>query len=174
MTCDMVGTDRSLFVAWGTPESEDLERVADQVKLRFELTNSPILYVTRVPDRAPAPSPLVRAQLARLLPSVLERCADYYVVLEGDGFSSAMKRAILLGLFQLTSTRGKLHVYGSVDEFRHRVPSLWRADAERLLHLAEQRDLLEGPIPAERHDQMSGAYFVGKPKVKHVKDSSAA
>jgi hypothetical protein len=174
MTCDMVGTDRSLFVAWGTPDLEDLERVAAQVKLRFELTNSPILYVTRVPERAPVPSPAVRAELARLLPAVLDRCADYYVVLEGDGFSSAMKRAVLLGLFQLTPTRGKLHVYGSVDEFRHRVPNIWRADSDRLLHLAEQRDLLEGPIPVERIEQVSGAYFVGKTRPKPVKDSNVA
>ncbi|MGC4066896.1 MAG: hypothetical protein QM784_20115 [Polyangiaceae bacterium] len=60
------------------------------------------------------------------------------------------------------------------EEFRHRVPIVWRADAERLLHLAEQRDLLDGPIPLERHEQMSGAYFVGKPRPKHAKDSSAA
>jgi len=150
MACEIVGTDRTLFVAWGTPQIVDLERALEQLRLRAELTKGLIFYVTRVPSEAPAPEPEVRRHISQRLATVVEHCSQYHVILEGDGFASAVKRGVLLSLFQFTQKRGMFHVHATVQSFRRVIPLEWRAEVTSLLDLAEKRELLEGVIPGER------------------------
>lgn len=174
MTCELVGTERALFVAWGTPEVDDVERIIDDVRQRLNGTKGAIFYVTRVPSDAPAPDANVRRRLNQILPTLVEYCASYHVILEGDGFVAAMKRGVLLSLFQLTQKRGLFHVHPSVDAFRLKVPSEWRLEIKRLLELSEERDLLVGPVPNERKGHGSGAFAIRDVKTRDANKSHAS
>jgi hypothetical protein len=173
MTCEIVGTERALFVAWGTPHLEDIDRVIEHLRSRAGTSTETVFYVTRVPQNAPAPEDKVRKQLNQRLPNIIHYCASYHVILEGDGFASAMKRGVLLSLFQLTQKRGIFYVHANLEAFRQSVPAIWRNEINRLLVLAEAHKLVEGQIPSERTNAGSGEFRIDrerprKPNSKEV------
>lgn len=174
MSCEIVGTERTLYVVWGTPELIDVERVISHLQRRFEKTQERLLYVSRVPVGAPAPTPEVRRLLSARMDVFLRLCSGFCIILEGDGFSSAVKRAVLTSLFFVTLGRGTLHVYSTIDELRKNVTDEWRPELAQLLHLAEQEDLLVGRIPSERHTDESGNFLVNREQVQRRKDSNVA
>jgi hypothetical protein len=161
-------------VVWGTPELIDVERVVLQLQCRFDKTHERLLYVSRVPVGSPAPTPEVRRLLSSRMDVFLRLCAGFYIILEGDGFSSAVKRAVLTSLFFVTLGRGTLHVYSTTDELRANVTEEWRSEVGRLLSLAGQEDLLVGQIPSERHTDESGNFLVNRERAQRGKDSNVA
>jgi hypothetical protein len=167
MTCETVGTDRTLLVVWGIADLGDAERVAQQVRLRIELTGKPILYVMRLPVDCPAPSAEVRRHIAVYMPDLVASVDQYHVILEGDGFAAATKRGVLTGLSRFWQKRGVFHVHSTVQQFERKVSPEWRADVTRLLHLAEQRRLLEGPLPVERVSAGSGRWLINDASGEH-------
>ena len=174
MTCEIVGTERALFVTWGTPQIEDFERIVEQVRLHSGGNKASVFYVTRVPCEAPAPDGEVRHQLNRRLPTIVEYCMSYHVILEGDGFAAAMKRGVLLSLFQLTQKRGMFYVHATLDAFKKKVPVEWRDEVNRLLVLAAHRDMLEGRIASDRVRDGSGSFRVDREKPKKSSNSHVA
>jgi putative ubiquitin-RnfH superfamily antitoxin RatB of RatAB toxin-antitoxin module len=174
MTCEILGTDKSLFVAWGVPEVVDIDRVVTQLKLRYELSGGPVLYVNRVPADAPAPCSEVQRHIKRVKPGFVDQIAAYYVILEGNGFTAAVKRAVLLGLTQVSLKRGKFHIYATANELLRSVAPGWRLEVERLLVLAEQRNLLDGIIPCDRIAARSGSFALERGRGKPPKNSSVA
>jgi hypothetical protein len=105
------------------------------------------MYITRVPVDQPAPSAEVRRYLDGLMPTFLELVSGYHVVMEGAGFAAAVKRAVLLGLFQLTWRRKTFFVHSSVDEIRVGLDPKLRSVVHALLDLAKSRGLLDAPGP---------------------------
>jgi hypothetical protein len=174
MTCEIVGTERALFVAWGTPHLEDIDRVIEHLRSRAGTSTESVFYVTRVPQNAPAPEEEVRKQLNKRLPNMIHYCASYHVILEGDGFASAIKRGVLLSLFQLTQKRGIFYVHANLDAFRQSVPSAWRNEINRLLALAAARKLVDGVIPSERTSESSGEYRIDREKTKRSSSKEVA
>jgi hypothetical protein len=163
MTYEIVGTDRASFVVWGAIELGDHETVFEQVKLRVVLSGRPILFVMRLPSECPIPSPTVREQIYAMMPEFAVHVAQYHVVLEGDGFAAATKRGMLTGLSQFWNRCGVFHVHTTVRQFEQKVPPEWRADATRLLYLAEQRGLLSGPLRPQHHVASSGRWLIAPP-----------
>mgnify|MGYP001256862326 CR=1 FL=1 len=165
MACEIVETERALLAVWGTPQIDDVERLIKRLRVRVSETKTPIFYVTRVPSEAPAPTLDVRNCIKRRLPVIVEYCMSYHVILEGDGFTAAMKRAVLLSLFQLAHKRGLFHVHPTVEAFRQKLPFEWRSEITRLLELAATRDLLKGVIPSERKGSGSFAVHDENPSI---------
>jgi hypothetical protein len=175
MACRLIGTDRALLVVWGVPEPSDVDLIAEQIEMRLKLTGKPIFYVTRLPIESPVPSPEIRAHLSRCVLPFSSSCQQYHVIIEGDGFVAASKRAVLMSFSGLRAKCGVFFVHGSVQEFERRVSPEWRADVTRLLHLAEQRGLLAGPMPAEPIVSSSGRWFIpAKAGELHAKKSNVA
>jgi hypothetical protein len=158
MACEIVETERALLAVWGTPQIDDVDLLIERLRFRVAATKTPVFYVTRVPSEAPAPTLDVRNCIKRRLPALVECCASYHVILEGDGFAAAMKRAVLLSLFQLAQKRGLFHVHPTLEVFRQKIPFEWRSEITRLLELAATRDLLRGVIPSERKG--SGSFAI--------------
>lgn len=174
MTCEIVGTEHALYVAWGKPETSDIDQIAEHLKRRAGPSKESVFYITRVPSEAPAPDETVRRHLNQRMASMVEYCAAYHVILEGDGFSAAMKRGVLVSLFQLTQKRGIFYVHATVDAFRRKVPDVWRSEVERLLRLATERDLLVDVIPRDRIQEDSGSFRVHGKHPKKTKSKNVA
>lgn len=174
MTCEIVGTERALYVAWGAPETNDIDQIAEHLKRRAGPSKESVFYVTRVPIGAPAPTETVRRYLNHRMAAMIEYCAAYHVILEGDGFTAAMKRGVLVSLFQLTQKRGIFNVHATIDDFRRKVPTVWRSEVERLLSLAAERDLLVDVIPCERFQEDSGSFRVRGAHSKKAKSKDVA
>lgn len=150
MACEIVSSDGGVFVLWGTPTKEDLERVLERVRLTAAAAGHRIVFVARVPESAPAPDDEVRAYLKSITPRLIEDCSSYHAVLEGGGFVSAAKRAILTGLLQLGFRNGTFFVHGHVDGVLAKIAPSSRPQAQSLLSLAAGRGLLTAPPPEER------------------------
>ena len=148
MACDIISTRGALFVLWGVPTNEDMDRIVNSLRAAVEQTGERIMYVTRVPVDQPPPSAEVRRYLDGLMPAFVELVSGYHVVMEGAGFAAAVKRAVLLGLFQLTWRRKTFFVHSSVDEIRGSLEPKLRPAMQALLDLAKSRGLLDaaGPI----------------------------
>jgi len=144
MACETITTLGAVFASWGEPELADVERIKATVEAAAAASGHPVIYVTRVPLGAPAPSAQVRERLAQAMPELLKMCSTYHAVLEGEGFAAAMKRGVLTGMFQLSWRRKTFFVHAKMSEIASNVPLEQRAVVARLLETAKKHGLL-GP-----------------------------
>jgi hypothetical protein len=149
MACDIIHTDRAVFALWGKPSSADLERVVSRVEMVALGAGQPVVYITRVPSAAPPPDSDVRAQLNEMMPRFVKVCASYHVLLEGDGFLSALKRGILASLLQFGWRNGTFFVHQDMKEVLLKVERGLRPDAQAILDLAARGGLLSAPPPLD-------------------------
>lgn len=132
---------------WGKPTVEDVERVMDRLELIAEKSDRRIVYLTRVPADAPAPDATVRKALESVMPRAAQLCSLYSIILEGDGFVSAVKRGVLTGLLMLGWRRENFLVCASASEVLPQSSGSVRDDAEHILYLAESKGLLTCGAP---------------------------
>jgi hypothetical protein len=142
MACEIIATRGAVFALWGEPELRDLERIKQEVESAAATCGHPVVYVTRVPVNAPAPNAQVRARLDQLMPSLVKVCSTYHVVLEGEGFAAAMKRAVLTSMFQLSWRRKTFFVHAKVSEVASSVGLEQQLAVARLLASAQMRGML--------------------------------
>ena len=152
----LIGTGVA-YCVWGRPSTKDVDEVLYQVRKAATVFGRPLIYITRIPVDAPAPDTEVRNYINSIMPEITEHCSSYHVVLEGTGFAAALKRGVLVGLFQVGRRRNLFHVHASAtDVFRHVAPDcessvrhlFARADALGLLHGAPPTSIAPTkPIP---------------------------
>jgi hypothetical protein len=147
MACELVSCEGAVFVLWGKPTRKAMDMALTELKLSAEKSGRPVVYITRVPPDAPPPDAEGRAYLDKLMPQVLELCSTYHVVLEGSGFINAVKRGVLVSMFQIKWRRGTFFVHASAGEIIHSVNKEHRADVQNVLALADKRRLLEKAAP---------------------------
>jgi hypothetical protein len=147
MACEFLAGEGVMFSVWGEPSTTDVDNGLLCLQTIYKKTGGPVTYVTRVPMNAPAPEPTVRQYINSKMPQITLLCATYHVVLEGTGFMSALKRGILLSLFQISHRRNTFFVHSNVDEVEYRVEPERRAAVRAVLRRAEGQGLLSG-IPA--------------------------
>jgi hypothetical protein len=149
MACEIITVEGAVFALWGKPTTADLDRVVDSVERMAQATGKPVLYITRVPTAAPAPDPDVRQHLNALMPRFIKSCSGYHVLLEGSGFVSAIKRAVLASLLQFGWRNGTFFVHESEKGVLAKVERASRPDVEAILELARKRGLLTAPPPED-------------------------
>jgi hypothetical protein len=98
-----------------------------------------------------------RARLDELMPGIVSVCSSYHVVLEGDGFAAAIKRGVLIGLFQLGWRRKTFFVHASVEEVARCVSPDERRLVSAILELAATRGLLSDLRPSSIAASKDGA-----------------
>lgn len=149
MACEILSVEGAVFVLWGKPSKRDLERVVDRVELIASATGRPIVFIARIPKAAPTPDEEARAHMNALMPRFVAVCSSYHAVLEGSGFISAVKRAMLAGLLQFGFRNGTFFVHENVKSIVGKVDREQRATAEAILSLAEQKGLLSAAPPED-------------------------
>lgn len=147
MACEIISTPGAIFVLWGIPTLDDVDQVVEALHEAVHEAGEPVIYVTRVPVNQPAPSAEVRRQLDKLMPTLTQLFSTYHVVLEGAGFGAAVKRAVLLGLFQLSWRRKTFFVHSLIEEIpvsleKRRVPAF-----KQLVAAAKARGALDADGP---------------------------
>ena len=149
MSCELISVERAVFVLWGRPTKPDLDRVVDRVELVARTCAGPIVFIARIPPNAPAPDDQARAHMNALMPRFVKVCSSYHAVLEGSGFVSAVKRAILTGLLQFGFRNGTFFVHPSESTIVSKVERGMRPHAEAILRLAAAKGLLTAPPPED-------------------------
>jgi hypothetical protein len=149
MSCEIIRSKGAVFVSWGEPSWDDVDLVIDVLRETCEQNGSPVTYVTRVPVTSPAPSAAVRRHLDETLPSAMRYISTYHVVIEGDGFVSALKRSVLVGFTQLTQRRGTFFIHANVDEVLRTVSKSVQYEINELLNSAAAKGLLAGESASE-------------------------
>ena len=91
---------------------------------------------------APEPDPIVRKALEGVMPRAIQLCSFYSVILEGQGFRSAVKRGVLTGLLMLGWRRETFRVCASAAEVLPQSDRRVREDVERIHYLAASKGLL--------------------------------
>jgi hypothetical protein len=169
MACEIISVEGAVFALWGKPTKADFDRVVDRVELIASATGRPIVYITRVPVSAPPPEGEDRAYLNTLMPRLIKACSSYHVILEGSGFISAIKRAILAGLLQLGWRNGTFFVHENEKGVVAKVERAIRPDVEAILALAKAKGLLTAgppedvPPPAARGAASTARRTAGHP-----------
>lgn len=115
MACTIATSGKVVLLVWGKPEVKDLDAISAAVDATVTRCG-PIVLVARVPAGAAAPDEQLRKQIAARLPSLVDRCASYHAVLEGNGFFNAAKRAALATMFLMSGRRNRYHVHANVSE----------------------------------------------------------
>lgn len=158
MACDIISVSGAVFVLWGQPTKADIDQVVQRVEQAANEVNRPIVFIARIPKDAPAPEGDARAHMNRMMPRFIQACSSYHAVLEGSGFVSAVKRAILAGLLQFGFRSGTFFVHENVRAIPTSVTRELRPSAESALALAERKGLLTAPPPedSKTSDQKSG------------------
>lgn len=133
-----------MFSVWGEPSTTDIDNALLCLQTIYEKARTPVLYITRVPSNAPAPDAKVRQYLYAKMPIVTTMCNAYHVVLEGTGFLAAMKRGVLVSIFQISHRRNTFFVHSSIDEVLAKVCPEKRSAVRSMLRIAEMQGLLSG------------------------------
>ncbi len=149
MACEIISVEGAVFVLWGKPTKQDLDRVVDRVELIASASGCSIVYIARIPKNAPAPDDEARAHMNALMPRFIKVCSSYHAVLEGSGFVSAVKRAILAGLLQFGFRNGSFFVHENEKGILAKVDRGMRRQTEAVLDLAETKGLLKAPPPED-------------------------
>jgi hypothetical protein len=147
MAVAFTSEDGGLFCLWGRPTLADVNSVLQELRAAAAKAGGPVIYITRVPSDAPAPDAQVRSYLNSVMPTITTLCSSYHVVLEGSGFAAAMKRGVLISLFQISPRRNTFFVHASVDEVASKLPPERRATVRKLLQQVEKAGLADGPLP---------------------------
>jgi len=145
MACEVFSIPGAVFALWGKPTVADLERVWNALQAATDACGHPVLYVTRIPVNSPPPDAAARVRLDAMMPRISQVCSSYHVVLEGEGFGAALKRGILLGLFQLCWRQKTFFVHATVEEVFDHLPPELRPVAHAIVQAARARGLLVGP-----------------------------
>jgi hypothetical protein len=149
LSCEIISVEGAVFVLWGKPTKRDLDRVVDRVELIAGASGKPIVFIARVPKTAPAPDDEARAHMNALMPRFIAVCSSYHAVLEGSGFVSAIKRAILAGLLQFGFRNGTFFVHENEKSILGKTERELRPAVEAILSLASTKGLLTAPPPED-------------------------
>jgi len=148
MAVDFVSVRGAVFALWGVPTKQDVDLLVGALQTEARACGHPVIYVSRVPAKQPAPSAEVRKHLAQRVPTIVESLSSCHIVLEGDGFAAALKRGVLTGFFQLNSRREPpFFVYSVVSGVPRALEGALASVAHQLLHLAKTRGLLDADGP---------------------------
>jgi hypothetical protein len=150
MSFEAVSVRHATFVLWGIPSIPDVDRLRDSLKRHAARTGGPILYLARVPVNAPAPASDVRRYLDARMPDLLACCSGYHVILEGDGIVNALKRGVLIGLYQAQPNREKFFVHSTVGSVVKVVPPAMRESAADVIQMARDSGLLTKTLTPSR------------------------
>jgi hypothetical protein len=142
MACQIISTPGAVFCVWGQPTVQDMDRVAAALEAAYKACGHPVVYITRVPVNAPPPNAQVRARLNAVMPMISKWFSTYHVVLEGVGFGAALKRGILVGLFQLSWRHKTFFVHSEVPEVALAVPREQRQVVHDIIGAALAKGLL--------------------------------
>jgi len=149
VACKIISSEGAVFALWGRPTFSDVDEVLSAVRSAANASGGPIVYITRVPTDAPPPEADVRQRLNEAMPDIRAVCASYHVILEGDGFISAVKRAILASLMQFGWQRDTFFIHAFAKQVSIKAARDHRESVERILYLAEQEGLLSASAPVE-------------------------
>ena len=147
MACEFLSGDGVLLAVWGKPSRVDVNRVLEQLESSVEQSGRPVVYITRIPVDAPTPDSNVRQYINAAMPKATSMCSTYHVVLEGTGFMAALKRGVLVSLFQIGNKRGMFFVHADADEVTRSIPTERQLTVRALLIRADARGLLRGRTP---------------------------
>jgi len=147
MACEIISTPGAVFALWGQPTPRDMDRVAAALEAAATKCGHPVVYITRVPVNAPPPGPAARARLNQLMPVISKWFSTYHVVLEGVGFGAALKRGILVGLFQLSWRHKTFFVHSEVSAVPPSVGGEQRRAVHDLIGAALAKGLLTAAAP---------------------------
>jgi hypothetical protein len=147
VACEVISVDGAVFVVWGEPTKQDLDEVVKRVEYAAAEAGRPVVYITRVPEHAPAPEGEVRAHMNALMPRFIKVCSSYHAVLEGRGFVSAVKRMVLASIFQFGFRSGTFFVHDSERSILDKVEPGGRRAVEAILAQAAAKGLL---LPASK------------------------
>jgi hypothetical protein len=147
MACEFLTGDGVVYCVWGRPKIKDMNDLVMHLEAAVEAAGRPAVYITRVPVDAPAPDAKVRQYLNSLMPRITALCSTYHVVLEGAGFIAALKRGVLVSLFQIGNKRGMFFVHADVDEVVRSIQAERQLAVRALLIRADSRGLLRGRTP---------------------------
>jgi hypothetical protein len=147
MACEILSTEAAVFVLWGKPTKADMDRVVNRLELVASASGQSVIYVARIPKTAPAPDDDARAYMNLLMPRFVKVCSSYHAVLEGSGFVSAIKRAVLTGLLQWGFRNGTFFVHESEKTIAAKVGLGARPAVETILNKAGAKGLLTAAPP---------------------------
>jgi hypothetical protein len=137
MPCEVERCPGAVFAVWGQPTQADVVRVHEELKRAAHEAGHPIVYITRVPADAPAPDEELRNFLSAHLPTMTQSCSSYHVIMEGDGFVAALKRAVLTSLLQPIWKKKMFYVHARAEDVLPSLSGPGRTAAERVLHRAD-------------------------------------
>jgi hypothetical protein len=147
MACEILSVEGAVFVLWGKPTKADLEQVVNRVELIASASARPIVFIARIPKGAPAPDDETRAYMNALMPRFVKATSSYHAVLEGGGFVSAIKRAILAGLLQFGFRNGTFFVHENEKSILAKVEKDLRPSVDSILTIASTKGLLTALPP---------------------------
>lgn len=151
MACEIISCEAAVFALWGRPTFADVDGVLSAIRSGAKLSGRPVVYIARVPLEAPPPESDVRQRLNEAMPDIRADCASFHIILEGDGFISSVKRAILASMMQFGWQRDTFFIHASAGQVSFKAPREYRDTVERILYMAEQQGLLSASAPGEQY-----------------------
>jgi hypothetical protein len=150
MACELTKTGRVLFVLWGRPGISDIPLIIDAADDVIAKTGGPLIIIARVPPDTPPPDRIVQDAIKKRMGRLLEHCAAFHILMEGDGFPNVIKRSVLSGIFLGSGRRKTFFVHSTIEGLRkHVARDVSKHAVEAGLLAAERHGMLTRTLDAE-------------------------
>jgi hypothetical protein len=106
---------RVFLVSWNEPEPRDLITLRSQLLRAREAAGVDLLYLAVISEASPPPPDALRQGMGEGLRTILRHCESVYIIVEGTGFLSSVKRGFLAASFLIGGMRGRMHVAASEE-----------------------------------------------------------
>jgi hypothetical protein len=116
------------LVRWTSPRLADIPRVTAEFTRAYDAAGRSIPYIAIVPSDSVPPDEATRKAMTRGRDEVLARCSSMHIVMEGEGFRTAILRNALAAMQLFGNKRDKVAVYRTLEEALE--DALRRAPAE--------------------------------------------
>jgi hypothetical protein len=100
---------------WNNPELGDADRLLDELR-KVRAANGSVRFVTIIPRDSEPPPDKVRREFTSRLEQLFEIIEHAYAVIEGEGISSTLNRAIVKAMATVSSHRKRMSIHATMDE----------------------------------------------------------
>jgi hypothetical protein len=97
------------------PQLGDADAILEELR-RARAVQGNLLFVSLIARNSDPPTEVVRREFSAKLPQLFELIDHAYAIIEGDGITSTLNRALIRAMATLSSHRRQMSICSSIDD----------------------------------------------------------
>lgn len=141
---------RVFILRWtSAPDVRDMKALEDEIIQSRRIAGQPLINFSLIPDGVGPPDNTTRVEMKKINELWRDNCDAIHVVVGGEGFKTAMLRAVIVAVALAIERRGLVSVHKKIDDAVREVDLLPNVDTVALVRQLEAMGIAaEVPLKA--------------------------